>query len=143
MSACNMQCKDCELNDKGGTLDFGSNLITEFVDVPQAGYMNEQPKTVKDLMPPTIAEMFKTEYSQENMCGNVFFEELGGEVMGYWGRLCGSLFGTITYVNLNKDGTVTIHTNYDEAILKKDGLYYEGWNIIKKETVDKLKLQIK
>lgn len=144
MSACNdpkcPACNEYRLKFKYPTFDL-NNKVFESVETP--GYMYERLKTVKDLLPPTIAETFKTEYSQENMYGNVFGEELGGLIMRYWGKLCGSLFGTITYANLNDDGTVTIYTNYDESMLKKDGLYYEGWNNIKKETVDKLKLHLK
>ena len=68
-----------------------------------------------------------------NISGNIFFKKLGSEVMRYWGRIYGDKFGTITYTNLNDDGTVTIATND----IKEDLSQFT--HTINKEIVDKLK----
>ena len=95
--------------------------------------MTRRLATTKDIIRETKIKIGYTQTEDETF-GNIYFKDLGGNVMSYWGRLCGSLFGTITYANLNDNGTVTIKTNHmNEA--------RDDWfsSVIKKDIVDKLK----
>jgi len=70
----------------------------------------------------------------------VYFDELGSQVMMYWGWLIGNTFGTITDVYLLDDGSVRIYTNY----VTDDGKTIDyDWSLIKKETVDNIIRKIK
>lgn len=51
---------------------------------------------------------------------DVFHTKEGAAVMRYWGRLCGSLFGTIVSVYKLETGDYYIETNH----MREDGTFF-------------------